>query len=87
MQKLLQQGGFFVVISGIGWLLDFGIYALLTGPFSLPVLWSNMLSSLPAVTFVFLFSTRKIFAANHGHWSLRQKYLFYLCYQAVLILC
>ena len=49
------------MVSGVGWVIDFGIYTLLTGPMSFPVALSNYISSVPAITFVFFVSTRKMF--------------------------
>ena len=50
------------------------------------ILYSNMLSSIPAITFVFIISTKKIFKKNKGGFSIKQKYIVYFIYQMVLIL-
>ena len=49
------------------------------------VIFSNILSSIPAITFVFFVSTRKIFLTHIGKFSLKQKYLIYILYQIILI--
>ncbi len=83
-EAAFAQGRRFVLISGLGWLLDFGLYVWLTAGFGLCVSAANFLSAIPALTLVFLFSTRRIFAARQGRFSLRQKYLACLAYQCVL---
>ena len=59
--KLIKQAFKFFGISGIGWLIDFLIYTILTSVLKINVDVSNMISSLVGVSFVFLVSTRKIF--------------------------
>jgi putative flippase GtrA len=81
MKKFLR----FLVISGGGWLLDFGIYSLLTMVLELPVWLSNFISSFAAISFVFFTATRHAFVLHKGGLSLRQKYLAYLMYQLVLV--
>lgn len=53
---------------------------------SLQILYSNILSSIPAITFVFIVSTKRIFKENKDGFSIKQKYLIYFVYQMVLIL-
>ena len=86
MKRLIIQAFKFFSVSGIGWLLDFGIYFVLTSSFNLNVLVANILSSIPAITFVFLTSTRIIFR-NRTQFKLHYKYVLYLSYQIVLLLC
>ena len=81
MKKFLR----FLVISGGGWLLDFGIYSLLTMVLGLPVWISNFISSFCAITFVFFTATRHAFVLHKGGLSLKQKYLAYLIYQLALV--
>lgn len=85
MRSFLNKFFRFLLVSGLGWVLDFGIFTLLTQWGGLLVLWANYLSSLPAVTFVFFVSTRKTFVCRPDGLSLRVKYLLYVLYQAVLI--
>ena len=73
----------FVGLSGIGWLLDFCVFAIL-GNVSSNVIANNFLSSWMGVTFVFLFATRKVFR-NNSRISLKWKYAIYLLYQLILI--
>ena len=80
-----RQGAFFVLVSGLGWCMDFGFYTVLTSCLSVPVAPANMLASMPAVTFVFVLSTRHIFATQKNRWGLGVKYAAYLAYQAVLV--
>ena len=83
MEKLLVQAIRFVGLSGIGWLLDFCVFAIL-GNVSSNVIANNFLSSWMGVTFVFLFATRKVFR-NNSRISLKWKYAIYLLYQLILI--
>ena len=83
MKKLLIQAAGFVGLSGIGWLLDFGVFAIL-GHFFSNVTANNFISSWVGVTFVFLFATRKVFR-NNSRISLKWKYAIYLLYQLILI--
>ena len=86
MKKVIKQFFGFIGISGIGWIIDFIIYNILSSPFNVDISIANMISSLIGVTFVFIFSTRKIFE-NGGKLSLRTKCIIYLIYQVILILC
>lgn len=84
MKKLIKQGIQFLCTSGIGWIIDFGIFSFLTrnmGNVSLV----NMISSLVAVTFVFSVSTKKTFSQRSQGLSLGVKYVVYIVYQLVLI--
>ena len=85
MTNIVRQGGFFIFVSGIGWLMDFGIYTCLSSFWGVPVAYANMLGSVPAVTFVFIFSTRRIFSSQRSRLGLRIKYAIYLGYQFALI--
>lgn len=86
MKKLIIQFFKFLLISGTGWLIDTTIYTILTVIFKYNVIFSNILSSIPAITFVFFVSTRKIFLTHTGRFSLKQKYLIYILYQIILII-
>lgn len=87
MKALLQKFIRFVGISGVGWCLDFGIYILLTMVLHMEPFVANWISSFPAITLVFVVSTSKIFKKRQSRVSLKAKYLIYIAYQAVLLLC
>lgn len=76
----------FVFISGIGWLIDFTIFTILSIFFDKSVLISNIISSIPAITWVFFFSTKKIFDKGNSKYSLKSKYVFYIVYQIILVI-
>ena len=83
LRRLLGQALRFLGLSGIGWLLDFTVYTLLSLRFR-DLAWVNVLSSLVGASFVFLFSTRFVFRDSHRI-PLRLKYAIYIAYQLVLI--
>jgi len=76
----------FVIVSGIGFILDFIIYTILVNITPLNVNIANMISSLIGVTYVFIISTRKIFENNKNNIPLKYKYIIYVIYQIILIL-
>ena len=76
----------FVIVSGIGFIIDFIIYNILSYLTPLNVDFCNMISSLVGVTFVFFTSTKRIFENNTTNISLKYKYLIYVVYQIILIL-
>lgn len=80
---ILLQGVKFIGISGIGWILDFLVFSLLR-LVSDNVVLNNIIGSWVGITFVFIFSTRKLFS-NTGRISLWIKYLIYIFYQCLLI--
>ena len=84
--KLLNQFKTFLFTSGIGWIIDFSLYSIFTTFLGISVLYANMISSIPAVTFVFIVSTRKTFSNNTTNISLKQKYFIYIIYQFMLLL-
>lgn len=83
MKRLLGQAVRFVGLSGIGWILDFSTYIVLSRICENLVL-DNFISSWVGVTFVFIFATRKIFE-NNSRIDLKWKYLIYIVYQVLLI--
>ena len=85
LKKIFIQFIKFLFISGTGWVIDFGLDLILTGIFNLKILYSNILSSIPAITFVFIVSTKKIFKENKKGFSIKQKYIIYFLYQMILI--
>ena len=86
MKRIVKQLFGFVGISGIGWIIDFVIYNILSLVFKVDISIANMISSLVGVTFVFIFSTRKIFE-NGGKLNIKVKCVIYIVYQIILILC
>ncbi len=85
-KKLFSQFIKFLFVSGIGWLIDFCLYAILTIEFNLKVFYANIFSSIPAISYVFLISTKKIFTKSHRkNLTIIQKYIIYFIYQLLLI--
>lgn len=93
-KALLLQALKFFGISGIGWLIDFSIFAILhkfvgesmvlnLGALKLDA--CNMVSMLCGVTFVFFVSTRKTFNVNLKRFSLKKKYFLYIGYQLIMM--
>ena len=76
----------FFITSGIGWLIDFSIYSIITIILGIDVLYANIMSSIPAITFVFFVSTRKTFSNRSKNISLKLKYMIYVIYQLILLL-
>ena len=85
MTKLLKKFCVFLLCSGIGWIIDFSLYWLLTARFDFNVTAANYLSSIPAITFVFFVSTRKTFVCRPEGLSKGLKYLIYVVYQLLLL--
>ena len=86
IKKIFKQFLSFLLVSGIGWIIDFSIYILLISFGKLKVGFANILSSIPAITYVFLMSDKKIFKDNNSKLSLKVKYLIYFGYQLILLL-
>lgn len=82
---LIKQVIKFLLVSGTGWLIDFSIYLLLTEKLNFPVGYSNFVSGIPALTFVFCISINKIFKNINKGISLKKKYIIYFIYQMLLI--
>ena len=87
IKRIFHQFILFVLVSGVGWLMDFSIYSVLSYLTDLKVIVINIISSIPAITYVFLLSNKKIFKNEHSRLSLKTKYLLYFAYQLVLLLC
>ena len=83
MRKIFEQIIKFVGLSGIGWLMDFVVFAVLSHLTQSPFI-SNVLSSFVGATFVFAFSTRFVFK-NNEKIPLKIKYCIYIGYQVILI--
>lgn len=87
MITLIRQFIHFLGISGIGWGIDFSIFYVLTEKLGLNVVIGNIISSIPAITFVFFSATKKTFSANiNSRLNLKQKYVLFLLCQGVLLL-
>lgn len=86
-KKLTIQCAKFFVTSGSGWLLDFGFYLFLSHTLNFNVAYANMISCIPALTFVFIISTRKIFHQRESKIPLKSKYFIYFFYQLILVFC
>lgn len=85
MKKILHQAVRFVGLSGIGWIIDISIYTILC-LFINSVFTNNIISSCIATTFVFILSSKTIFG-NNSKVPLMLKYVIYLIYQLILIIC
>lgn len=85
MKKLLKQAGQFLLVSGTGWLLDFGIFSLLAYLTALPVGLCNVISAIPSLTLVFVVSTRRIFKNSAGKLPAWAKYAIWLAWQMLLL--
>ncbi|GAA0077146.1 hypothetical protein UT300005_15240 [Clostridium sp. CTA-5] len=85
LNKIVKQFLKFILISGTGWIIDFSIYYIITSKLGLYVGVANVISAIPAITFVFIVSTKKIFSNTSSKFSLPQKYLIYFLYQIILI--
>ena len=67
-------------------MIDFGFYVILTTKFNLEIFYANIFSSIPAISYVFLISTKKIFTKSHrNNLTIIQKYIIYFIYQLLLI--
>ena len=84
MKNLIKQGIGFIGISGIGFIIDFIIYNVLSSLLPINVNICNMISSFIGVSFVFIVSTRKIFI-NNSKIDIKLKYIIYIVYQLILI--
>lgn len=85
-KTISRQFLWFLTVSGVGWLIDFSIFTLLSYLTSLPVMVINIISSTPAITYVFLMSGNKIFKNTESKLSMKLKYLIYFGYQLLLLL-
>lgn len=73
----------FGVISGVGWLIDFSLFAFLCW-LGAPIWVANMLGASVAVVFVFFTSVHRVFEYEGGY--LVRKLIAYAIYQAIAIL-
>lgn len=86
IKKIINQFLKFLMVSGIGWLIDFVIFYIISGLLHCSVMISNIISTIPAFSFVFIVSTRKIFNKSNGRISIVLKYVIYFAYQIILVL-
>ena len=75
----------FLFTSGIGFIMDFTVYFLLTQKIEFEVFTANCISSLVGASFVFVVSTHKIFSLKEKGLPVWCKYLMYILYQMLLI--
>lgn len=87
IKRILKQFINFILISGTGWIIDFIVFYFLANKLNFHVGCSNLLSAIPAVTFVFMLSTNKIFANNNSRLTIKTKYFIYFIYQLILVSC
>ena len=85
MIKIFIQIIKFTLISGMGFNLDFGVYLILTNLIKLPILYANMISAVPAITYVFFMSTKKVFNKKKSNIDITMKYVVYFIYQIILV--
>ncbi len=85
IKKLIIQAFKFFGISGIGWLIDFTSYTIMTSLLKIDIMIANIISSFFGITFVYLVSTRKLFQ-NNSKYNLKVKYVAYILYQIVFVL-
>ena len=79
LQSFLRFGG----LSGLGWLLDFGLLYLLVRFARLPVFTSNLISATTAATIVFLLSRKLVFRSSSTF--VLARVLFYCGYTLAVI--
>ena len=85
IKKLLKQAFSFFLISGVGWILDFTTYYILTKFLNFDVAISNMISAIPAITYVFCMSSKNIFKNKKSQLKMIYKYCIYFIYQILLV--
>lgn len=56
----------FALVSGVGWLLDLGSFALMVRWGGVPPYAANMVSSFVGITFVWLVTSRALFGVQQG---------------------
>ncbi len=85
MHHTLKKALQFYLVSGTGWIIDFTIFTSLTHFYAIPVLYANIISSIPSITLIFFVSTKKVFSENKTRFSTGVKYVIYIVYQAILL--
>lgn len=74
----------FLIVSGVGWILDLVSYTALTQAFSLPAAHGNFISSMIGITYVWIVALKRVFNRRGAG-----KYIFlpiYWGYQTLSIL-
>ncbi|MFQ9615391.1 MAG: GtrA family protein [Clostridium butyricum] len=85
MNKAFKQLLSFVIVSGMGFSIDFIIYFILINFMNLQISYANIISAIPAITYVFMISIKKIFKEKKSNINLKIKYMIYFIYQVSLI--
>lgn len=86
IKRIFKQFIRFIGISGMGFLIDFSVYCFLTGIIGFHIALANIISSTPAITYVFILSTKKVFAVTgNNRMRVGYKYIIYLLYQILLV--
>ena len=86
LKKIELQLEKFLFLSEKGGMIIFSLYFIFTVILKYEVFNSNILSSIPAITFVFIVSIKKIFRENRNGISTGKKYLIYFLYQMLLVI-
>lgn len=84
LKKIIKQAFHFFIITGLGWIIDVIIFYMLSKFVNIPTMAANIISSGIAATYVYIFSTKKVFT-NSGRYSLKTKYIVFILYQFCLI--
>ena len=84
MKKIIKQAINFFCVSGVGWIIDFLIFILLTH-IGISEVIANIVSSFFAITFVYLVSTDKIFKNINKNLNLKKKFILYILYQIIVV--
>ena len=83
-RSVLVQGLLFVMVSGVGWLVDVTVLMALSGPAGWGLIEANIASGSCGVLVVFAVSSKAIFQRNTG--SMAQKLAVLLIFNLVVIL-
>ena len=76
----------FILFSGIGFIIDFIFFIILTNLLHINISISNMISAIPAITYVFFISTKHTFKSTFdSKKELICKYTIYVIYQIILV--
>lgn len=73
----------FTLVSGLGWLIDFGLMSMLSAA-GAPIFWSNVVGASCAVIFVFFVAKYKVFKGERRFFS--SQLAIYISYQVIVIL-
>lgn len=81
-----MQGFSFIVVSGVGWVIDFSVFLFLSTILAVDIFFSNIISAIPAISFVFFVSTKRVFQAKTSRINKKNKLLIYITYQLILLI-